>query len=197
VINAYGSVTSTAATLTLMPPMVTTSAASGITSAAATLNGTVNPNGLACTARFEYGLTGAYGSKARVTLSPDNGLSVQNVSVSLSGLLAGKIYHYRLTASSGSGTSPGEDMTFVTPSVPIAAAELVAPKIGICGGNVNFTVQASVLGRGYQLQCSDTMAPGTWQDVGTMRVGDGSNLVIITPCDPLAQRRFYRLALQE
>ncbi len=195
--NAYGSVTSTPASLTLVPPVVTTSAASWITASSATLNGTVNPNGLTSTARFDYGLTSAYGSKARVTLSPDNGTSAQAVIAGISGLQSGKTYHYRVTATSGAGTSPGENMTFVTPSVPIVAAELVAPKMEICNGKVNFTVQASVPGRGYQLQCSDTMAPGTWQDLGPLRIGNGGNLVIITPCDPEVRRRFYRLALQE
>ena len=88
-------------------------------------------------------------------------------------------------------------MTFGTPAVPIVTAELAAPKMEICDGNVNLTVQASVPGRGYQLQCSDTMAPGTWLNLGPARIGDGNILVISTPCNPTAQRRFYRIALQE
>ena len=196
VANAYDSVTSAAASLSLMSPAVTTSAASGITVTTATLNGTVDPNGLASTARFDFGLTGSYGGKARVTLFPDSGFGVQNVSVVLSGLQAGRTYHYRLTATSGGGTSPGGDMTFATPAVPISASELVAPKMAISGGNVHFTVQASVAGRGYQLQCSDTMVPGSWQDLGPVRVGDGNDLPITTQYAPAAGRRFYRLALQ-
>jgi len=93
-------------------PSVTTGAASGITTSAATLNGTVNPNGLATTAKFEYGLTAAYGSLAGVTLLPDNGTTVQNVSANISGLQPGTTYHYHLTATNGNGTSPGDDMTF-------------------------------------------------------------------------------------
>ncbi|MCX6875622.1 MAG: leucine-rich repeat protein [Verrucomicrobia bacterium] len=95
-------------------PAVTTSAASGITATAATLNGTVNPNGLASTAQFDYGLTDTYGSTAGVTLSPDNGSSVQAVSAGIGGLQAGQTYHYRLTATNGGGTSSGADLTFTT-----------------------------------------------------------------------------------
>ncbi|MCX6877277.1 MAG: SUMF1/EgtB/PvdO family nonheme iron enzyme [Verrucomicrobia bacterium] len=36
----------------------------------------------------------------------------------------------------------------------IAPGELVAPKLEISGGNLNFTVQSSVVGRNYWLQCS-------------------------------------------
>jgi formylglycine-generating enzyme required for sulfatase activity len=79
----------------------------------------------------------------------------------------------------------------------ISPNELVAPKIEISGGNLNFTVQPSVSGRNYQLQCSDTMAGGTWTDVGVVRSGDGGNLVISTPYVPGVQKRFYRVALVE
>jgi hypothetical protein len=123
-------------------------------------------------------------------------LTLANVQL-ISGLQSGRTYHYRLAATSGGGTNPGVDLAFAPPAVRIATGELVAPQIAISGGNVNFTVQPSVAGRGYQLQCSDTLAPGSWQDLGAVRVGDGNNLVITTPCEPGVHRRFYRLALQE
>ena len=45
-------------------PVVTTSAASGVTCTAATLNGTVNPEGAATTYQFQYGTSTSYGSVA-------------------------------------------------------------------------------------------------------------------------------------
>jgi hypothetical protein len=62
----------------------------------ATLNGTVNPNGSATTAQFEYGLTSAYGTTASVTLLPNNYSTVQAVSAGISGLQAGKSYYFRI-----------------------------------------------------------------------------------------------------
>ncbi|MCX6874729.1 MAG: immunoglobulin domain-containing protein [Verrucomicrobia bacterium] len=195
--NGAGSATSTAATLALEPPLVTTDSASGITTTTATLNGTVNPNGLATSARFEYGPTSAYGSKLRVTLAPDSGLVTQMVSLSLSGLLPGTTYHYRLTATSDIGTTLGADLTFSTPPAapPITAAELLPPKLAIAGGNLIFTIEPTVPGRIYQLQQSNTLAPGPWLDVGPARTGNGNPLVITTPREPTASRRFYRIAL--
>jgi PKD repeat protein len=96
-------------------PTVVTRGATDITVATATLNGTVNPNGLATTARFEYGLTSAYGSTANVTLSPNSGFGAQNVSADISGLQAGATYHYRLSATNSGGTSLGGHRTFSTP----------------------------------------------------------------------------------
>jgi formylglycine-generating enzyme required for sulfatase activity len=77
----------------------------------------------------------------------------------------------------------------------IAPGELVAPKIEISGGNLNFTIQPSVSGRNYKLEYSGTMVGDTWQDPGVVRVGDGNNLVISIPYDPMMPRRFYRLVL--
>jgi formylglycine-generating enzyme required for sulfatase activity len=78
----------------------------------------------------------------------------------------------------------------------IAPAELVAPKFEISGGYLYFTVQSSVSGRNYQLQYSDTMASGSWQDLGVLRSGDGGDLVVITEDVP-GGGRFYRILLAE
>ena len=95
-------------------PVVITAAASGITMTTATLQGLVNPNGLMSTAGFEYGSTVAYGSTVSVTLSPNNGSSVQSVCALLENLQPGAVYHYRLTATNSWGMRRGSDMTLVT-----------------------------------------------------------------------------------
>jgi formylglycine-generating enzyme len=86
-------------------------------------------------------------------------------------------------------------MVFATGAEPIAPGELVAPKLEIVGGNLNFTVQPSVVGRSYLLQYADTLQGGTWQDLGGVVIGDGNNLVISTSQTAGVPRRFYRLAL--
>jgi uncharacterized repeat protein (TIGR02543 family) len=104
-------------------PVVVTGTASAITAVSATLHGTVNPNGFTTLAQFEYGLTTAYGSIATVTQWQSNGTSPQNVSVTLSGLQAGQIYHYRLTATNGGWTTAGADLTFaMDPALTVNAS---------------------------------------------------------------------------
>ncbi len=104
-------------------PIVTTAIASGITATTATLNGSVNPHGFTTTAQFEYGLTASYGSTVSVTLSPDKGTDVQNVSTGISGLQPGQTYHYRLAASNGVGTGTGSDKIFTTLMPEIAVQQ--------------------------------------------------------------------------
>lgn len=87
---------------------------SDLARASVTLHGIVNPQGAATTAVFEYGTTAAYGLTAPVTLAPDDGSAPQVVTAPLTGLAAGTVHHYRLTAAGGTSGSTA-DATFTTP----------------------------------------------------------------------------------
>jgi autotransporter-associated beta strand protein len=97
-----------------IPPTITSGTVNGITASSATLDCTVNPNGMVSTAQYLYGRTTGYGSTASVTLSPNNGSAPQTVIANLTGLAAMTTYHYCLTATNGAGATPGGDMTFTT-----------------------------------------------------------------------------------
>jgi hypothetical protein len=100
-------------------PTAVTEAASAVTGASATLNGTVNPNGGEVTAcKFEYGTTEGYGSTATCTASPGSGESPVAVMAPVAGLIPNTIYHFRLMAVNASGTSRGSDASFKTARVP-------------------------------------------------------------------------------
>jgi len=103
-------------------PAVSTQAATAVTSAQATLNGTVNPGSLATTYRFEYGTTTSYGSSVPVPDgSAGSGSSAVARSATVQNLLPGRIYHYRLVATNALGTSYGQDVAFALPSSVVAA----------------------------------------------------------------------------
>lgn len=117
----------TFATPAIPLPAVVTGAASGVTQTAASVAGTVNPNGFATTCTFQYGTTTAYGSSANCASAPGSGSSAAAVSAALSGLTAGTTYHYRLVGTSSGGTTNGADQTFttgaVTPPPPTCPAD--------------------------------------------------------------------------
>jgi phosphodiesterase/alkaline phosphatase D-like protein len=100
-----------------LSPVVFTGIAEDVGASRAVLKGTVNPNGYATVARFEYGLGTAYGSTAEVLLAPDDGTEPQEVSVVIEGLQTAAMHHYRLTATNTAGTGIGEDATFATETV--------------------------------------------------------------------------------
>jgi hypothetical protein len=83
-------------TFPVIPPAVTTLAASGIGATNATLNGSVNPNGAATTAWFQYGLTTAYGSIGGFTA-----LAAANDTLTVPGLVVNS-----LTSAAGTNWTP-------------------------------------------------------------------------------------------
>lgn len=111
------------ATLSLAPT-ATTGAASGVSTKAAMLSGSVGAEE-SRTAFFEYGTSTTYGSS---TTHQNIGTSATETSVSatLSGLAPGTTYHYRLVAEDAGGVTHGADQTFTTdaePAPPVKAPE--------------------------------------------------------------------------
>ena len=94
-------------------PNATTMAATNIAPTTATVNGSVNPNGLSTAITFEYGTTTSYGTTAAAIPSPLTGSSITNVSANITGLIKGTTYHYRIKAVNALGTTFGTDLTFV------------------------------------------------------------------------------------
>jgi hypothetical protein len=99
-------------------PVAETEPASNVTPTEATLKGTVNPDGVDTHYQFEYGTTTSYGHSVPVP-SEDVGAGTANVKVSktLSGLVRGIEYHFRVVATNGTDVAYGADRTFTTPSL--------------------------------------------------------------------------------
>ncbi len=96
-----------------------TDAATGIDRTSATLNGSYLGQGEETHVYFKYGTSTAYGSTTPVQDIPANNVQTP-VSALLDEVLAPQtIYHFKVVASNGKGTSQGEDRTFETlPAVP-------------------------------------------------------------------------------
>lgn len=117
------------------PPVVTTGAASGLTTTTASLAGTVQPNLRNTVYRFEYGPTTAYG-----TATADqsvSGADPVSVSAALTGLSPATTYYYRLVGSNGDGPANGAEQTFTTASLPSTppspVADTTAPMLTTLG----------------------------------------------------------------
>jgi hypothetical protein len=96
-------------------PVVKTIEVSNLTYTTATVNGTVNPNGLPTTVTFEYGLTNSYG-QTLTAQNPVTGNDIANVRADISGLLPDTTYHFRVTAENSLWKNfSGSDKTFHTP----------------------------------------------------------------------------------
>jgi hypothetical protein len=133
-------------------PAVTTLAPAEVTATAAALAGVVEPNDSVLTAcSFEFGSGSAgelYDRVIPCSLLPVALNGEQAVSAQLSGLAPNTTYHYRVLASSASGTSVGGAQTFTTPTSTQVA--LVHPNPSISGTPAN----------GQQLTCHANLPTG-------------------------------------
>ena len=104
---------------TASQPTVTTNTASGVTTGGATLNGTVDPNGVDTSYYFQYGVTAVFGSSTFPT-DAGSGFAAVSVSTEIDGLGSARTYYYRLVAKNSLGTSYGSVETFTTGGPPTA-----------------------------------------------------------------------------
>jgi plastocyanin len=133
--------TPTPASTATPKPVVTTNPATQVAAFSATLNGSVNPRGTTTMVSFQYGLTTSYGSTT--PMQTQNGNTVRPVSANIAGLLANRIYHFRIVAHNNGGTSFGVDRTFTTltatgpPVVATNPATLLASFSATLNGSLN------------------------------------------------------------
>ena len=123
-------------------PVVTTGSATGLTNVGATLNGTVNPNGLATEAWFEWGTSSTLATFDNTAKQPfAAGTTVQTVTAPLTGLTVSTTYYFRMVASNSSGVSKGTIGNFSTstqrPTVTTLAADNLAATSATLHGEVN------------------------------------------------------------
>ena len=117
------------------PPTAATGPASDVHVGSARLTGTVTPNGLTTTYRFEYGRTAGYGSATRATDAGSGTAPVRAVA-DVGGLAPGTVYHYRLVATNRLGTAFGADATVTTRDPRLRGRYRV--RLRVAGGGAAF-----------------------------------------------------------
>jgi PKD repeat protein len=83
--------------------------------AGTTVHGAISPENQQTEWYFEYGPTREYGARTAAASLPAED-SLHQVSAGLPGLVPGRLYHYKLVAGNGSGTTEGEDRVMVAGS---------------------------------------------------------------------------------
>ena len=121
-------------------PTVETLPATAMSRSGATLNGSVNPNGMPVEeCRFEYGTTQSYGKTAACTVA-GAGTTPVPVAVPVAGLQPNTEYHFRLTAKNSGGSGFGADETFKTRPIPPAVQTLPATALSQTDATLNGSV---------------------------------------------------------
>ncbi|HEY2766702.1 MAG TPA: hypothetical protein VGI76_00485 [Solirubrobacteraceae bacterium] len=121
-------------------PDISVGSPTNVAETSATLNGTVDPDGVDASCKVEYGSTASYGSA--VPCSPSDagaGGAPVAVSAGLVGLEPATVYHYRFVTTSENGIEHGSDHTFTSAALPVIDGEQV-----LSVGSESATVQAQI-----------------------------------------------------
>ena len=165
----------------VVAPTVTTNAADGVTATTAILHGVVNPQDVATTYHFDYGLTTSYGSSAPLPdASVGPGSTPQPVSQDISGLKPLTPYHFRLEAINAGGTTDGSDLTFVTAAVPPVVSTGAATQVTQNAATLNGTVNPEGSPASYHFDYGITTSYGSSAPVPDVSVGSGSSAKSVT-----------------
>jgi hypothetical protein len=138
-------------------PAATTGPADSLHIHSARLTGSVDPNGLKTSYRFQYGRTTAYGSSTPAG-DAGAGFAKHPVAAALSGLAQGTRFHYRLVATNSLGTAAGTDATFASRDPRIGGRYRVRLRI-LRGGRAFGQRQGAVVHRRYSFRprCSGSL----------------------------------------
>jgi N-acetylneuraminic acid mutarotase len=127
--TATATPTATATATATPSPAVTTNPATNVAGFSATLNGSVNPRGSTTTVYFEWGTTTSYGHTTPAQTRTGN--TSLPITANISGLNASHLYHFRIVATNGGGTSFGSDRTFTTLSATGAPVVVTNPATNV------------------------------------------------------------------
>jgi len=160
---------------TLTIPDVSSESASSVLPASATLNGVVNPDGVAVSeCYFEYGASTAYGQSVPCTQTPVEigaGSAPVAVSATVTGLVAGTVYHFRLVAGNVNGTSTAQDEVFGPPRIDGESASGETKTTATLGAQIDPNGVATA----YRFEYGTTTAYGTSVPVPPAGIGAGTS----------------------
>ncbi|HMF43004.1 MAG TPA: hypothetical protein VKQ32_20165, partial [Polyangia bacterium] len=136
-------------------PTAATTAASGITSTSASLNGSGNPNGSATTGWFRINTVSpgtcndTFGTRVPATSGTALGMGNASVvySITTTGLSPGTTYYFCAITSNATGTGVGAVLSFTTPAPPsvvTTGATVITSSSAQLNGSVNPTAAASI-----------------------------------------------------
>ncbi len=213
--NSMGKHTGSCVSFTTLPagsaqsnvgaPTATTLSATEVTSTTATLNGTVNPNGLSTVVRFKSCSASSAAEYFAPTSERDigSGTTAQSVGYRLSGLTAGRTYKYAVRATNSAGDKIGSCISFTTGAAQATGKPVVETRPAINVGPTSATLCGSVNPKGLATTSSfvsgetNKGAPAYFPKTSERQAGSSSAALNVTAqIDGLQPNTRYEFRIQ-
>jgi DNA-binding beta-propeller fold protein YncE len=156
-------------------PDVTTGSATDLTTAGATLTGTINPEGRDTQYHFEYGTDTKYGTQIPASDAEVGSDSTAHaVSQSVTGLTSDQTYHYRLVAVVHGFPTYGPDQTYTTEPLPTVVTTGAATNLSTTTATLNGAINPEGLDTQYHFEYGTDTKYGSQIPVADGEVGSDS-----------------------
>jgi NHL repeat-containing protein len=147
----------------------------------ATLNGTINPNGLKASYQFEYVEESVFQKSGFAAASKipipagdaGDGEAAIAVSEAIEGLEPGTTYRWRLAAANGLASAVGATKSFTTPS-PVELSDLYPSGVGTTSAVANATINPGGAKTTYRVEYGTSEAYGKVAPVPDASAGSGT-----------------------
>ena len=152
---------------------VTTEDATELDPTSASLNGSLDPDGMSTEYHFDFGISAEYSQKTpKVTMGGGTGITPVTPA-KLTGLQTGRVYHYRLVARNSLGTTKGADHTLLVPGSP-RISSVRSTEVTDSSAELHAEINPVGFDTSYHFEYGIT--PDYGQSLPTVAIGNGSEL---------------------
>ena len=160
---------------------VTTNAATSVGPMSATVNGSINPNGAATSAWFEWGTSSSLTTYTSTTSqSIGSGTSAVSVTEDLTGLSANTTYYFRVAAQNSAGTVKGSILSFTTSAISPTVSTLAASLVTASSVTLNGTVNPNGSSTTAYFEWGTSSTLSSYSTTASQSIGSGTNAVSVT-----------------
>lgn len=158
------------------PPAVGAATATGVNASSATLDATVDAGGEATSYVFQYGPTASYGQQTAAT-SAGSGTAATAVHMTVTGLVSGTTYHFRILATNADGSAATADAVFTTAKLPPSVSVGRPSFVNSSSADLTGTVDPNGKAATYVVEYGPTPSYGL--QTATAAVGAGASAVAV------------------